>query len=62
MLDLSDCNSPQPICDKQIMPNWSASNSVITQETIPEKIVGFLPLIPHPVTQYNTVYTARKNF
>ena len=25
-------------------------------------IVSFLPILPHPVTQYNTVYTALKNF
>ena len=24
--------------------------------------VGFLPYLPHPVTEYDTVYTALKNF
>ena len=48
--------------NEQQMPCWSAFNSVVTDEKLPEMIVGFLPILPHPVTQYNTVYTALKNF
>ena len=44
------------------MPSWNAFNSVITEECIPQKIVGFLPVLPYPVTQHSTVYTALKNF
>ena len=29
---------------------------------VPEKVVGFLPVLPYPVTEYATVYTALKNF
>ena len=43
-------------------PSWSASNSIWTEEDIPEKNLAFLPVLPHPVTQYPTVYTAMKNF
>ena len=48
--------------DKQTMPSWSGFNSIVTSENVPQKKVGFLPLIPQPVTQYATVYTALKNF
>ena len=44
------------------MPSWSAYNSVISTETLPESVVGFLPLLPYPVTQYDTVYTSLANF
>lgn len=44
------------------MPSWSASNSVWTEETIPVKILAFLPVLPFPVTKYATVYSAMKNF
>jgi len=33
-----------------------------TNETIPEKQLAFQSGLPHPVTQYSTVYTAMKNF
>ena len=46
----------------QRMPSWSAFNSVVSKETLSEKIVGFLPVIPSPVTDHQTVYTALKNF
>lgn len=49
-------------CDDQTMPSWAAFNSIVTDENISEKIVGFLPLLPSPVTEYATVYTALKNF
>ena len=26
------------------------------------KIIGFLPVLPYPVTQYSAIYTALKNF
>jgi hypothetical protein len=61
-LDLSNIADIKPVCEEQTMPSWSAFNSVITDETVPQKIIGFLPVIPHPVTEYATVYTALKNF
>lgn len=61
-LDLSDIDNIKPTCEDQQMPSWQAFNSLITDEAVPEKIVGFLPVIPHPVTEYATVYTALKNF
>lgn len=46
----------------QSTPSWSASNSLWTNEKIPEKNLAFLPVLPHPVTEYSTVYSAMKNF
>ena len=46
----------------QTMPSWSAFNSLITDENVCQKVIGFLPVLPHPVTEFATVYTALKNF
>lgn len=63
-LDISDIQvgTVKPTCGKQCMPSWGAFNSLVSEETVKEKIVGFIPLIPNPVTEYSTVYTALKNF
>lgn len=48
---------------EQIIPTWAAFNSVLSEEPLrPTQIVGFLPVIPHPVSEYSTVYTALHNF
>ncbi len=46
----------------QTIPSWSGFNSLITDEELPQQTVGFLPVLPFPVTEYRTVYTALKNF
>lgn len=51
--------STKPKC--QEMPTWSAANSILSSETLLCKRVGFLPVLPHPVTRYDVVYTAMKN-
>ena len=63
-LDLSDIerNSLNFTCKGQLMSGWSAFNSIVTDENLPETSVGFMPLITEPVTEYKTVYTALKNF
>ena len=43
------------------MISHSANKSLLSETKIPLMQVGFLPFIPHPVTQYSTVYTAMKN-
>lgn len=48
--------------ESQTLPSWSASNSLWTENKIPEKNLAFLPVLPHPVTEYATVYSAMKNF
>ena len=45
----------------QTMPSWSATNSVYSPDEISRKRIAFLPILPYPVTQYDTVYTAMKN-
>jgi len=63
-MDLSkmEDNVTSHICENQEMPTWSAFNSVVTGEQMPERTVGFLPILPYPVTRHDTVYTALKNF
>lgn len=46
----------------QTMPAWRETNTVLSEKDISKKRVGFLPVLPYPVTQYDTVYTALKNF
>ena len=48
--------------NSQLMPSWSSFNSIVTDENVNEKIVGFLPILPYPVTDYCTVYTPMCNF
>ncbi len=61
-LSKSDSGTIGHSTDHQTVPSWTAFNSIITKEDLTEKVVGFLPLIPQPVTEYATVYTALKNF
>lgn len=63
-MDLSETD-PQHLSTRpknQVMPIWSAANSALSVENVPIKRVGFLPVLPYPVTQYDSVYTAMKNF
>ena len=63
-LDLSDIsnNTASPFGEQQSMPSWSSFNSVISERKRKIQQVGFLPILPHPVTQYETVYTSLINF
>jgi hypothetical protein len=45
-----------------MVPSRSASNSVWTEENSPVKILAFLAVLPYPITQYATVYSALKEF
>ena len=60
-MDLRD-DAVGETCEKQTMPSWSAFNSLVTNENLPVKIAGLLPVLPYPVTEHATVYTALKNF
>lgn len=46
----------------QIIPTWSAFNSIIISDERPKHIAGYLPVLPHPVTKDATVYTALCNY
>ena len=58
-LDVSDLNKDiKEINQEQQMTSWSAFNSLVTDEDLTQKIIGFLPVLPYPVTEYAVVYTA----
>ena len=41
---------------------WAAANLLITNRCSPMKKLDFLPVIPHSVTNYSTMYSALRNF
>lgn len=47
---------------EQKVPTWAAFSSLVSSETSSKQIIGYLPIIPHPVTEYSTVFTALLNF
>ena len=46
----------------ETIPTWAGCKSLLHKSKAPLMQVGFLPYLPHPVTEYDTVYTALKNF
>ena len=44
------------------VPSWGGIRSLMCKAEVPLMHTGFLPFLPHPVTEYATVYTALKNF
>ena len=44
------------------MPSWSSFKSIISDKKRKVQQIVFLPVLPHPVTKYETVYTSLKNF
>ena len=46
----------------QSIPSWSSFNSAVSIDDRPKQIVGYLPVLPFPVTDASTVYTCLKNF
>ncbi len=59
-LDLSqlDDSIVHNVCEKQDIPSWSAFNSLVSDENLPQQRVGFLPVLPYPATEYSTIYTS----
>ena len=47
--------------DMMDMPTWSGANALTSTDTIMLKKEAFLPVIPHPVTKHETVYTCLAN-
>ena len=60
LISLIKSGLPPPNCHGA--PTWAGVHALISNAEIPLNRVAFLPVIPHPVTQYVTVYTAMKNF
>ena len=46
----------------ETIPTWAGCKSLLRKSKMSLMQVGFLPYLPHPVTEYDTVYTALKNF
>ena len=48
--------------DELHIPTWAGCKSLISSANLPIMQVAFLLYLPHPVTDYSTVYTALCNF
>ena len=59
--DSSEISNPEENLEQPV-PSWSAFNALCSKEDLLVKQVGFLPVIPYPVTKHATVYTALLNF
>ena len=46
----------------ETIPTWAGCKSLLHKSKTLLLQAGFLPYLPHPVTDYNTVYTALKIF
>ena len=46
----------------QQLPSWTGIQSIISKSDLPLKAVGFLPIMPAPVTNHSTVYSCLLNF
>lgn len=44
------------------VPSWSAFNSLISNDSKKPTTIAFTPIIPHPATQYDTIFTCMVNF
>ena len=45
-----------------LIPTWAGCRSLLSNSRVTLMHVGFLPYIPHPVTDYSTICTALHNF
>ena len=48
--------------EAECLPTLAAYRSLISREETPLMYVGFLPYLPYPATEYNSVYTSLCNF
>jgi len=60
-LDISDDLDFSIRPASQVVPSWSGTNSMWTHEMLPVSRKAFGPVLPHPVTKHDTVYTAMTN-
>ena len=64
MKDVTHAHTRLELTDTQtatVEAIWGAFNSIVTEENIPEKVVGFLPVLPHPGTDHKTAFTTMHN-
>jgi hypothetical protein len=62
LISFIKCGLPSTDDESGILPTWSGFHALISTSTVPMMRVGFLPMIPSPVTDYATVYKALQNF
>ena len=62
-LDLSmiESGTVSPFPQEQVLPEWAAFNSFVSIDNKKVQQVGFLPVLPHPVTKYERVYKSLNN-
>ena len=46
----------------QLFPSFSAINSLLSTENVIPTSVGFTPILPNPITEFESVYTVMVNF
>ena len=61
LITLLRCGIPESETS-DILPPWSGIHALITSSQSPLMRVGFLPVLPHPVTEYATVRKSMTNF
>lgn len=62
LISLVRCGLPHSRPAPGELPPWSGIHALITTANVPLMRVGFLPVIPSPVTEYATVRKALTNF
>ena len=55
LIDTNDNNG-------NIMPSWSACNSARYDKGINCTRIAFIPILPHPATSYDSIFTSMLNF
>lgn len=48
--------------NKQSTLSWADIHAIVSKANVSLQQVGFLPILPYPVTAYDSVYSAMKNF
>ena len=43
--------------NENVMPSWSASNSAKYNKEVNSTSTAFIPILPHPATSYDSVFT-----
>ena len=43
------------------IPSWSGSHALLSKSNLQLKVVGYLPVLPYPITKHETVYTLLVN-
>ena len=44
------------------LASFSAINSLLSDEVVTRTSIGFTPILPHPITDFESVYTVMRNF